>query len=298
MFISEQAVFILGIVFGIASALGIIAFFLARRDHKSKRDFLIESYSADYCEELGFAYGDGFMSEGGTAAVDKLVEGIDLAGKTVLDFGSGMGGMALHLARAHRAKVIGIEINERMVAEAHARIPFNQKSLIQFMISNQDGSLPLADNSVDVVLSKGVIVHLTLAEREQAYAEFFRVLKPGGALVVNDLLSRISGVWSAQIERLIETESLPLYAQTVDEYARLIESNGFEKPYFIDETAEYADCNRALREHLEDSGVQKKFIDRFGEESWREHRQGYGDIHDSFARREAIIGTFRSHKPF
>lgn len=263
----------------------------------AKRDFLIESYSAQYCDELNFAYGDGFMSEGGTAAVDELVAGIDVPGKTVLDFGCGTGGMALHLAQRYQATVIGIDINERMLIDAESRVPAAQKQLISFMLSGQDGSLPLADSSVDVVLSKGVIVHLTVVERERAYAEFFRILKPGGRLVVNDLLSPISGVWGEKMERLIETESLPLFAQTVAEYQALIESAGFEAPSFSEQTAEYARYNNDLQAYLQQPIQKQEFIARFGAVCWQEHVQGYSDIADSFTSREAVIGTFRTQKP-
>jgi ubiquinone/menaquinone biosynthesis C-methylase UbiE len=96
---------------------------------------------------------------------------------TVLDFGCGVGRFTDWLeARAHT--VIGIDASPEMVAAARRLHP---GSRCQWLTS-ADERLPLADASVDRILSVWVLQHvLDNARLEELIAEFSRVLKPGGA---------------------------------------------------------------------------------------------------------------------
>ena len=82
----------------------------------SKGDILYDEGSITFLEEL---WGDGFLSPGGPEEVARVLEGIDLAGKTVLDIGCGAGGITAALARDHgAAKVVGIDVEEPVCAAA------------------------------------------------------------------------------------------------------------------------------------------------------------------------------------
>ena len=61
------------------------------------------------------------MAPGGEGNVDKLVAGIDLTGKRVLDIGCGIGGPAFVLARKYGAYVTGIDLEPQLIARATRR---------------------------------------------------------------------------------------------------------------------------------------------------------------------------------
>ena len=68
-----------------------------------------ESFIA-FLEEM---WGDGYLSPGGAAEVGRLLEGIDLTGKTVLDIGCGSGGITAGLVKDFGAgKVVGVDVEE------------------------------------------------------------------------------------------------------------------------------------------------------------------------------------------
>jgi len=108
-------------------------------------------------------------------------------GETVLDLGSGGGIDTILAARevGPQGRVIGIDLLEEMVrrAEANAR-EAGVEGWTEFLRGEME-DIPLPDESVDVVISNGVI---NLSPRKsRVLAEVYRVLRPGGGLCIADL---------------------------------------------------------------------------------------------------------------
>lgn len=106
-----------------------------------------------------------------------------LAGKRVLDAGTGDGTYALEAATRAAASVVGIDVDPAMLGAAHARARTAGVSA-----TFQEGrieALPFADESFDVVLA--VTVLCFVRDSAVAVKEAARVLAPGGALVLGEL---------------------------------------------------------------------------------------------------------------
>jgi arsenite methyltransferase len=110
------------------------------------------------------------------------------AGETVLDLGSGAG-IDVFLASIKvgpQGKAIGVDMTPQMVRKANALAKEKGYDNVEFRLGEIE-NLPVADNSVDTIMSNCVI-NLS-PDKSRVFSEAHRVLRQGGKMVISDIVS-------------------------------------------------------------------------------------------------------------
>ncbi len=146
-------------------------------------------------------------------------------GETVLDLGSGGGIDVLLSARrvGPTGKAYGLDMTDEMLALANENKRKAGATNVEFLRGEIE-SIPLPDNSVDVIISNCVI-NLS-ADKQRVIEEAFRVLKPGGRFAVSDVVVR--GEVPDEVKRSMELwVGCIAGALEEDEYRSLLKAAGF-----------------------------------------------------------------------
>ena len=186
-------------------------------------------YSA---EEMG-AVPDG--SNLGLGCGNPLAHAAIHEGDTVLDLGSGAGFDCFLAARkvGKTGLVIGVDMTHEMLMKARENAKKAGATNVEFRLGEIE-ALPVADNTVDLIISNCVI-NLS-PDKGRVFREAYRVLKPGGLLMVSDI------VLTRELPEAVRT-SVEAYASCIagaslkDAYLDLIRKAHFSDVAVLEETS-------------------------------------------------------------
>jgi SAM-dependent methyltransferase len=145
-------------------------------------------------------------------------------GEIVLDLGSGAG-LDCFLASekvGSEGRVIGVDMTPEMIYKARDNVKKSGVQNVEFRLGEIE-SLPVADSSIDVVISNCVI-NLS-SDKRKVFREIVRVLKPGGRVAISDiaLLKELPEIVREDIEAYVGCVA---GAILVEEYKKIVEKSG------------------------------------------------------------------------
>jgi arsenite methyltransferase len=170
-------------------------------------------------------------------------------GERVLDLGSG-GGFDCFLAAkkvGKTGKVIGVDMTPEMLDKARANARKSKYTNVEFRLGEIE-NLPVADGSVDVVISNCVI-NLS-PNKKRVFEEAFRVLAPKGRLMVSDIVL-LRELPEALRNNMDAYGACVAGAELKDKYLRLIVDAGFRDVKVVEEV------NFPIEDVLDESSVQE-----------------------------------------
>jgi arsenite methyltransferase len=186
-------------------------------------------------------------------------------GEIVLDLGSGAGFDCFLAANkvGEKGRVIGIDMTPEMLEKARENTRKGNYKNVEFRLGEIE-NLPVADNYVDVVISNCVI-NLS-PDKDRVFKEAFRVLKPGGRLMVSDI------VLLKELPQLIKN-SVAAYigclsgAMMKDKYIGAINAAGFQNVSIVSEDGFKIDCmanDPTAQAMIKSSGIPLAEIEKIG----------------------------------
>jgi phosphoethanolamine N-methyltransferase len=197
-------------------------------------------YGQKQIDFLELIWGKGFLSPGGTAEVDLVVDGLDLSWLNILDIGCGCGGAVFHLIKKHgAASAIGIDIEPLVIARAtqlSSDYDLTDKARFELV---KPGKLPFPHQHFDMVFSKDAFLHIP--DKETLMADIARVLKPNGLIAASDWMRLDDNPPSQVMQDYIEAEGLDMHMCSLDRYSKALTAAGFTNIERQDRNAWYLD---------------------------------------------------------
>lgn len=236
-------------------------------------------------------FGDGFVSPGGIATTEEFSKLLHLSqDQNVLDVGCGVGGAAVYLARTYGCYVYGIDLSVNMILTAlEQAAAHGNGDKISFEVSDAT-KRDLPDESYDAVFSRDVLIHVT--DKPALFERLFKVLKPGGRLVITDYC-RQAGDLSEEFEFYVAKREYTL--NTIDEYQKMLADAGFVDIVAEDRSEQLAQC---LKEEVAKVDANKVMLaDAVGEQVLDEAKQSWSGKLARVEAGEHRWGLFHASKP-
>ena len=203
---------------------------------------------AVYAEVRREAYGDevGQASWLTREELDRFASDLGLgASSRLLEIGSGSGGPALHLVRSTGCEVVGVDFSEEGVANANRLASeAGLDGRARFLPADATQPLELESDSFSAVLCVDAINHL--AGRDRIFAEWLRVLQPGGRVLFTDPTT-VTGLLG--IDEIVTRASIGYFVfLPLGEDERLLTEAGFRVLAVEDATENMAEMAHRWRE--------------------------------------------------
>ena len=211
----------------------------------------------------------------------------------MLDIGSGLGGHDIVLARDYGAEVTGTEVEPALVARARRLVEREGLSdRIRFELVSA-GPLPFPAGRFDAVYSSGAFTQI--ADKSGMFRECFRVLRPGGVLLVYDWM-KSPGPYSPDMLYFFKMEELTYAMDTLESHGALLADAGFEDIEMEDASEEYRRDARAEYELMKGS-LRPRMVELLGATGAEHFIEDWRSMTVVLDKGELRPGRYRARKP-
>ncbi len=252
-----------------------------------------DEYHDALIDMLELIWGRGFLIPAGPENVRRIVDGLELRDKRVLDIGSGIGGPAMILAGELGARVVGIDLEAPLVARAQGyaeeagladRIDFRQVA---------PGPLDFDDGAFDVVYSSGVFTQVE--DKLAMFKEVLRVLEPGGVFTCYDWMKG-EAPYSDDMRYWFKMEGLTYAMETLEAHGRILQEAGFAEVALTDDREAYRElCHREY--DLMQGALEAQMVELLGREQQEHFLENWRAMVVVLDKGELRPGFYRARKP-
>ncbi|MDO5719023.1 MAG: methyltransferase domain-containing protein [Tissierellia bacterium] len=150
--------------------------------------------------------------------------GID-KNKNILEISCNTGLNAIKLAQKNGSNIYGIDMNRELIERANKNI--NKYGLSDLICTKTADyrEIPFDDESFDIVFCESVLIYFVNLDKEKILKECFRILKPGGILLVHDLV--VEKLDELQLNKMRAITNLYLYPIDRKRWIEIFKKAGF-----------------------------------------------------------------------
>ena len=209
-------------------------------------------------------WGEGYLSPGGPEEVDRILSGLNLSGREVLDIGCGSGGITLHIARNFGpARITGFDVEAPVLEVARERATADGLADRVDFVQDAPGPLPFPDASFDVIFSKDSLIHVP--DKDALFADLFRLLRPGGWFAASDWLIGHDDDPSPEMRDYMAAEGLSFVMASPRRYVAAMQGAGFVDVAETNRNPWYREVARGELERME-GPLYARAVDAVGED--------------------------------
>ena len=231
---------------------------------------MANNYDKTNIASMEMIYGEGYLSAGGDEDVARILDGLDVSGKQVLDAGCGLGGAAVTLARDHGAWVTGLDIDSTVLARANELVEKANVGDRVVLKHFEPGPFPVEDNRFDLVYVTAVTCHVV--DLVGFFKDIRRVLKQGGVVVGRDWFKISDNRRYRKWDSLLRDKGLNFHFVDMDTFRQALNESSFTKSRIMDRTDFIASLARDAV-HRVDHDLAEGLRQVLGEQGYQDCRK-------------------------